>query len=78
LKERIQDKAFIDLMYKALKAGYKIEGNFFKEIGTPQGSVMSPILANVVLHKLDMFITKLKSEFDLGDRHRINPEYKQL
>jgi RNA-directed DNA polymerase len=66
-------------MYKALKAGYKIEGNYFNtEIGNPQGSVMSPILANILMHKLDVFLVSLKEDFDTGVRHRINPEYRRL
>lgn len=49
------------------------------EIGAPQGSVMSPILANVILlHKLDKFMVDLKTQFDTGRSHRMNQEYKRL
>lgn len=46
--------------------------------GTPQGSIISPILANIYLDKLDTFVTKLKGEFDIGSKATINPLYKSL
>ena len=48
---RIKDKSLVKLIEKFLKAGYIDEGNFVKsEKGTPQGSILSPILANIFLH----------------------------
>lgn len=79
LKTRISDERFIRLIWKTLKAGY-VEFNRTKLsiIGTPQGSIISPILSNVYLNELDKFIKELKSNFDLGKSARINPEYKHL
>ena len=51
LKLRIADKSMLMLIEKFLKAGYMEEGVFVStDKGTPQGSIISPILANVFLH----------------------------
>lgn len=48
------------------------------KLGTLQGSVLSPILANLVLHKLDLFMEKIKSNFDIGRYRRANPKYSRI
>ena len=65
LRERIVDQRFLELIGKALKAGY-LDGKVKKIdiAGTPQGSIISPILANIYLHKLDVFVESIKREFD--------------
>lgn len=79
LGERIKDQIFLDLIRKALKAGYMEFSRYSASIaGTPQGSVISPILANIYLDKLDAFVLKLKEEFDIGTKATINPLYKRL
>lgn len=51
LKEKIVDKNFLNLIYKFLRAGIMDEGILLdSDVGTPQGGVISPILANVYLH----------------------------
>lgn len=79
IKERIKDQVFIDLLYKSLKAGY-IEQGLLKigNKGTPQGSILSPILANIYLHELDLHMEKMKIDFDKGVRSKANPEYTRL
>jgi retron-type reverse transcriptase len=45
---------------------------------TPQGSIVSPILSNIVLHELDTFCNKLKKNFDIGRARKVNPKYHSL
>ena len=51
VKHRIADRRILRLIGKWLRAGVSEEGQWSKtERGTPQGSVISPLLANVYLH----------------------------
>lgn len=51
LKHRIADRRILRLIKKWLRAGVSEDGEWSKtEVGTPQGSVISPLLANVYLH----------------------------
>jgi len=51
LKKKIDDKPFLGLIGKWLKAGVLEEGRVIDPItGTPQGGIVSPILANIYLH----------------------------
>lgn len=68
LRKRIKDEALISLMWKFLRAGYMEQWEYHKTYsGSPQGSGMSPILANIYLHELDVFMEELKNNFDRGD-----------
>jgi len=79
LSERIKDQRFLDLIRKALKAGYMEFRTYSHSIaGTPQGSIVSPLLANIFLDKLDDFVQELKEKFDVGSKATINPLYKRL
>lgn len=56
LKRRIGDKRVLEIIWSFLKAGVMQEGVFSgTEQGTPQGGVISPLLANVYLHELDLY-----------------------
>lgn len=61
LKHRIQDPSLLKIIARFLKGGYMEEGKFFEtDKGTPQGGVISPILANVYLHYvLDLWFEKV-------------------
>ena len=81
--KKIKDRRFTNLIHKALKAGY-MEFRIFKHsiTGTPQGSIVSPILSNIYLNELDKFIDKLRLEFDtspkVSEKPKINPTYNRL
>jgi RNA-directed DNA polymerase len=56
LKKRIRDKKLLHLIWQFLKAGV-MEGELFKKTvkGTPQGGVLSPLLANIYLNHFDQW-----------------------
>jgi RNA-directed DNA polymerase len=58
LEHRISDQRMLRLLKKWLSAGVSEDGQWTKtEVGTPQGAVISPLLANVYLHYvLDLWI----------------------
>jgi group II intron reverse transcriptase/maturase len=68
LRRRIDDEAFITLMWKFLKAGYMEQWQYHNTYaGTPQGSGISPILSNIYLDELDKFMEQYKTGFDVGN-----------
>ena len=67
LRKRIKDETFISLMWKFLRAGYMEQWTYHKTYsGSPQGSGVSPILANIYLNEFDEFISEMKVKFDKG------------
>lgn len=64
LRRRIQDEHFIGLIWKFLKAGYMENWVYHNTYsGTPQGSIISPILANIYLNELDVFMAQYAQTF---------------
>ena len=79
LSERIKDERFLRLIRKFLKAGYLEKWTYHNTYsGTPQGGIISPILANVYLDKLDGFMDELKKRFDKGKKRAIQSESYKL
>jgi RNA-directed DNA polymerase len=71
LKKRIDDTQFLNLIHDMLQAGYVEEWQYHKTYsGTPQGGIVSPILANIYLHEFDEFMEQKRQEFDQGDKRR--------
>ena len=79
LKERISDERFLRLIRKFLKAGYIERWRFQNTYsGTPQGGIISPILANIYLDRFDKYIKEYAEKFNKGERRRISSEYRRL
>jgi group II intron reverse transcriptase/maturase len=78
LGERINDNRFLRLMNNMLTAGYLEDWNWDGTLsGVPQGGIVSPVLSNIYLHKLDSFVeTVLIPEYTRGRLRARNPEYR--
>lgn len=79
LRERISDDRFIRLIRKFLKAGYVEDWTFHNTYsGMPQGGIVSPILANIYLDKLDKYVKEYIRHFDMGTKRRSGKESNDL
>jgi len=57
VKKRVADRDLRDLLWKFLRAGVIYNGEFSETLtGTPQGGIVSPLLANIYLHELDRYM----------------------
>jgi group II intron reverse transcriptase/maturase len=78
LSRRIRDGRFLNLINLFLKAGYMENKRIFHPLtGTPQGGVVSPILANIYLHELDVFMEKLCQQYSTEAKNRRSNELYQ-
>ena len=81
INKYVGDPRFLEILNKFLNAGYIDPNNgkvVLSHIGTPQAGILSPLLANIVLHELDKYMFKYESSFKKGLKRWINPEYKSL
>ena len=78
LAERLHDNRFLRLLRGLLSAGYLEDWRYGRTLsGTPQGGVISPILANVYLDRLDQYVeTVLIPAHTKGDKRRVNPAWE--
>ncbi|CYU41346.1 reverse transcriptase [Streptococcus suis] len=80
LSRQIQDGRFIRLIKNMLEAGYLDDWKFHKTIsGTPQGGVISPLLANIYLHQFDKWVgEELIPQYKRGKKQKANSAYNRL
>ena len=80
LAEKIHDQRFLRLIRNMLKAGYVEDWEYHDTLsGCPQGGVVSPILSNIYLDKLDKFIEQeLIPQYTRGDSRALNPAYREI
>jgi len=80
IRRKIKDERFVNLIIKLLNAGYLDLNGERKDslVGTPQGGIISPILANIYLHELDVFVEKLRIELEKGEQKARNSEYRAM
>ena len=80
LAEKIHDGRFLRLIADLLKAGYLEEWTFGRTLsGVPQGGVVSPVLSNIYLDRLDRFVERtLLPAYNRGIERPKVPEYQRM
>jgi RNA-directed DNA polymerase len=69
IEHRVADRRMLRLIQKWLKAGVSEDGQWSEtRVGTPQGAVVSPLLANVYLHYVfDLWVEAWRKKVARGD-----------
>jgi retron-type reverse transcriptase len=80
LRENIHDNRMLSLVSNMLAVGYLEDCVWNPTLsGVPQSGVASPILSNIYLHRLDMFVEKvLLPEYNRGERRKHSPAYRKV
>lgn len=79
LSYKIKDTKFINLIGRFLKAGYLEQWKHHNTYsGTPQGGILSPILANIYLNELDIKMAEMKRIFDKSSKQNCSTVYGSL
>ena len=82
IRRKIKCERTIEHIHRTLTAGHRRDPDS-REVrrstrGTAQGSVLSPVLCNIVMHELDLYMQKLKGSFEKGRTRRRNPAYVNI
>lgn len=79
IQKKIKDARLMKLIHKFLKAGYLEDFVYHNTYsGCPQGGIISPILANIYLHELDLYVAELNKGYQKPYKSRITAEYSRL
>jgi group II intron reverse transcriptase/maturase len=80
LGKRIKDNRLLRFIEYRLKSGVISNWQYHRTYsGTPQGGVLSPLLANIYLHELDEYIeTQLMPVWNRGKERKRNPKYRAI
>jgi len=80
IRRDIDDPRLIRLFDGLLRAGYIEDWRYNETLsGTPQGGIISPLLANIYLNELDRFVEDtLITAYTHGERRKANPEYWKI
>lgn len=80
LRQKVHDERFLRLIAGMLKAGYLEQWKYHTTLsGTPQGGVLSPLLANIYLDQLDRYITQTLIPANTRGRYRKpNAAYQRI
>ena len=67
------------MLKKSIKAGYIEDKNFVaSNKGLLRESIISPILNNIYLHQLDLFVFNLVESFNKGKNRRKSPDFRRI
>lgn len=79
IRKRVKDHKFISLISKGLQSRVILPSGKTETLnkGTPQGSIISPLLSNIALHELDLFLERLMKIINRGKSRKINPKYQR-
>jgi group II intron reverse transcriptase/maturase len=80
IRRDVHDGQLVTLIEGLLKAGYMEDWRHHDNLsGTPQGGIISPLLANIYLNELDRFVEdELTPAYTKGDRRKANPDYARI
>ncbi len=77
--KKIKDARLIQLIYRFLRAGYMENWQHNStHSGTPQGGIVSPILANIYLNELDKFVEAQANRYQQPRSRTFTPEYAHM